>query len=72
MGVGGPVSGLDILPEPVPWSEEVLQKIEDQLSDLIQSLDNELEYLDRMGKHEHLRRSSRRPKAARLSFSVSC
>jgi hypothetical protein len=49
-GAGGPVSGLDTLPEPVPWSEEGLRNIEDQLLDLIQSLTNELKYLERMGK----------------------
>jgi hypothetical protein len=49
-GSGGPVGGIDLLPKPVPWSEEVIHGIENQLPDLIRSLDNEFEQLDRMGK----------------------
>jgi hypothetical protein len=51
-GAGGPVSGLDILPEPIPWSDQILQNVEDQLFDLIQSLSDELECLGRMGKEK--------------------
>jgi hypothetical protein len=47
----GPASGLDLLLEPVLWSEEVLQNIEDRLPDLIQSLADELERLNKMGKN---------------------
>jgi hypothetical protein len=49
-GSGGPVGGIDLLPKPVPWSEEVIQRIENQLPELIQCLENELEHLDRMSK----------------------
>jgi hypothetical protein len=41
-GAGGPTSGLDVLPEPVPWSDEALQQIVSRLPDLVDSLTEEL------------------------------
>lgn len=41
-GAGGPADGLDVLPEPVPWSPATLQMVDDRLPDLLQSLREEL------------------------------
>ncbi len=49
-GQGGPDGGLDILPEPVPWSLQAVQALEARLPELLESLERELDVLDRMGR----------------------
>jgi len=49
-GQGGPDGGLDLLPEPVPWSLQALHALEARLPELLESLERELGVLDRMGR----------------------
>jgi hypothetical protein len=45
-GAGGPLRGLDLVPEPIPWSEEALSVLENRLPELIASLAEEVARLD--------------------------
>jgi hypothetical protein len=45
-GAGGPARGLDLLPDPVPWSDEALEFLEKRLPELVRSLAEEVDRLD--------------------------